>query len=334
MINEQTMKQIAQAVISECAELDGVQPEEMLRSVAAYLNGEPARPYCGIAEVVHHRGVKVSEEIVRKVAIAVIQEAEQLEGVDPEEMVQKVVAALQGESVTEVATRTNDSYIMKERGVQVDPVIAKRITEAVLKESAELDGVVPAEVLQKVLSALRPMQAAEVTDTFAASAAAKHCAVSSSCEIVVGIGSGFAKQIKETKNGICHTTLIHHLLCGAQSAGATVRFVRVLKSMDVSVIAREAAALSSSGVGIGLRADGAAAIWQGGVKERFDNPRLMTPETYGSIGANAAAYAAGKTVTPVKTLTLAEAPIRYAGECVQGSIPALDDCAVVTWSWA
>ena len=106
MVNEETLKQIARAVISECAELDGVQPEEMLRSVASYLNGQPARPYCGIVEIVHHRGVKVSEEIVRKIAVAVITEAEQLEGVDPEEMVQKVVAALQGELRREVAKAT------------------------------------------------------------------------------------------------------------------------------------------------------------------------------------------------------------------------------------
>ena len=157
MVNEETLKQIARAVISECAELDGVQPEEMLRSVASYLNGEPARPYCGIVEIVHHRGVKVSEEIVRKIAVAVITEAEQLEGVDPEEMVQKVVAALQGDSVTVVASRTNDAAIMKTRGVQVDPEIAAKITAAVIKEAAELDGVAPAEAIQKVLSALRPL---------------------------------------------------------------------------------------------------------------------------------------------------------------------------------
>lgn len=156
MVNEETLKQIAKAVISECAELDGVQPEEMLRSVVAYLSGAEARPYCGIAEIVHHRGVKVSEEIVRKIAIAVITEAEQLEGVDPEEMVQKVVAALQGVSVTEVASRSNEAAIMKVRGVQVDEEIAAKITAAVIKEAAELEGVVPAEAIQKVLSALRP----------------------------------------------------------------------------------------------------------------------------------------------------------------------------------
>lgn len=156
MVNEETLKQIAKAVISECAELDGVQPEEMLRSVVAYLSGQEARPYCGIAEIVHHRGVKVSEEIVRKIAIAVITEAEQLEGVDPEEMVQKVVAALQGVSVTEVASRSNEAAIMKVRGVQVDEEIAAKITAAVIKEAAELEGVVPAEAIQKVLSALRP----------------------------------------------------------------------------------------------------------------------------------------------------------------------------------
>ncbi len=156
MINEETMKQIARAVISECAELDGVQPEEMLRSVVAYLSGEEQRPYCGIAEVVHHRGVRVNEEIVRKIAVAVITEAEQLKGVDPEEVVQKVVAALQGDSVTQLTSRTNEAAIMKVRGVQVDPEVAAKITAAVIREAAELDGVVPAEAIQKVLSALRP----------------------------------------------------------------------------------------------------------------------------------------------------------------------------------
>jgi hypothetical protein len=68
-----------------------------------------------------------------------------------------VVAALQGDSVTVVTTRANEASIMKTRGVQVDPEIATKITAAVIKEAAELDGVVPAEMIQKVLSALRPM---------------------------------------------------------------------------------------------------------------------------------------------------------------------------------
>ena len=159
MVNQEIMKKIAQAIIEESAELDGVQPEEMLRQVATSLNGESAssRPYHGVGEVVAHRGVEITEDIVRNITVAVFKEAAELEGVNPEEMVQKVVAALQGDSVTVVTTRANEAAIMKTRGVQVDPEIATKITAAVIKEAAELDGVVPAEMIQKVLSALRPM---------------------------------------------------------------------------------------------------------------------------------------------------------------------------------
>ena len=137
MVNQEIMKKIAQAIVEESAQLDGVQPEEMLREVATSLNGEDGRPYHGVGEVVAHRGVQITEEIVRNITVAVVKEAAELDGVNPEEMVQKVIGALQGQSVTPVAPITNDSAIMKQRGVAVDMDVAKTVTEAVLKESAE-----------------------------------------------------------------------------------------------------------------------------------------------------------------------------------------------------
>ena len=94
MLNEDIMKQIAQAIVEESAQLDGVQPEEMLREVATSLNGEANRPYCGVGEVVAHRGVRVSEEIVRSITVAVVKEAAELDGVAPAEAIQKVLSAL------------------------------------------------------------------------------------------------------------------------------------------------------------------------------------------------------------------------------------------------
>ena len=68
------MKKIAQAIVEESAQLDGVQPEEMLREVATSLNGESSRPYHGVGEVVAHRGVEITEDIVRNITVAVFKE--------------------------------------------------------------------------------------------------------------------------------------------------------------------------------------------------------------------------------------------------------------------
>ena len=333
------MKKIAQAIIEESAELDGVQPEEMLREVAGYLNGEEPKPYCGIAEVVAHKGVKVTEDIVRKIAIAVIKEAEQLEGVDPEEMVQKVVGALQGESVTEIPALTNDSAIMKTRGVTVDMDIAKRVTEAVLKESAELDGVVPAEMIQKVLSALRPMEAAEGFTPVAASAAVSSTAAASASrrpasmvgterinpektdysraplaqkgtdpkEVVIGVGPGFQKEIRATICGIPLEDVIREVKAGIEEEGMIPRVVKVLKTSDVCFMGLEAAKISGSGIGIGLQSKGTAVIHQKDLYplsnlELFPQAPLMNLETYRKIGQNAAKYAKGEQVTPISSV--------------------------------
>jgi hypothetical protein len=339
MLNEDIMKKIAQAIVEESAQLDGVQPEEMLREVAGYLNNEQPRPYCGIAEVVHHKGVKVTEDIVRKIAIAVIKEAEQLEGVNPEEMVQKVVGALQGESVTEVPALTNESAIMKQRGVQIDMEIAKRVTEAVLKEAAELDGVVPAEMIQKVLSAIRPMEAAEGFAPVAASAAVSTPAAASASrrpasmvgterinpektdysraplaqkgtdpkEVVIGVGPGFQKEIRATICGIPLDDVLREIKAGIEEEGLIPRVVKVLKTSDVCFMGLEAAKISGSGIGIGLQSKGTAVIHQKDLYplsnlELFPQAPLMNLETYRKIGQNAAKYAKGEQVTPISSV--------------------------------
>lgn len=339
MLNEDVMKKIAQAIVDESAQLDGVQPEEMLREVVGYLNDEQPKPYCGIAEVAHHKGVTITEDIVRKIAIAVIKEAEQLEGVNPEEMVQKVVGALQGESVTTVPATTNDSAIMKTRGVTIDMDIAKRVTEAVLKESAELDGVVPAEMIQKVLSALNPIQAAEGTPLAAATAAASTTAASNASrrpasmagterinpvktdysraplaqkgndpkEVVIGVGPGFQKEIHATICGIPLEDVLREIRAGIEEEGMVPRVVKVLKTSDVCFMGLEAAKISGSGIGIGLQSKGTAVIHQKDLYplsnlELFPQAPLMQLDTYRKIGQNAAKYAKGEQVTPIPSV--------------------------------
>ena len=329
MVNEEIMKKIAQAIVEESAELDGVQPEEMLREVATSLNGEANRPYCGVGEVVAHRGVRVSEEIVRSITVAVVKEAAELDGVDPEEMVQKVIGALQGESVTAVPAITNDSAIMKQRGVSVDMDVAKLVTEAVLRESAELDGVVPAEMIQKVLSALRPVSTGCTTAAAAPSASHRPASMvgverinpektdyskapiaqkgTDPKEVVIGVGPGFQKEIKATICGIPLSDVIRELCAGIEEEGMIPRVVKVLKTSDVCFMGLEAAKISGSGIGVGLQSKGTAVIHQKDLYplsnlELFPQAPLMDLGTYRKIGQNAAKYAKGEQVTPISSV--------------------------------
>ena len=332
MVNQEIMKKIAQAIIEESAELDGVQPEEMLRQIATSLNGESAdsRPYHGVGEVVAHRGVEITEDIVRNITVAVFKEAAELEGVNPEEMVQKVVGALQGQSVTPVPAITNDSAIMKQRGVSIDMDVAKLVTEAVLRESAELDGVVPAEMIQKVLSALRPSATAPVSTVSAEPSASRRPASmvgverinpektdyskapiaqkgTDPKEVVVGVGPGFQKEIKATICGIPLSDVIRELCAGIEEEGMIPRVVKVLKTSDVCFMGLEAAKISGSGIGVGLQSKGTAVIHQKDLYplsnlELFPQAPLMDLGTYRKIGQNAAKYAKGEQVTPISSV--------------------------------
>lgn len=340
-LTEDIRKKITEAVIRESAQLDGIRPEEMLHSVVDYLEGAEPRKDCTTAKMMGHRGVRVDEEIVRRIAIAVVKEAEQLEGVDPEEMLQKVVGSLQGESITEVAPVSNESLLFSGRGVVLEDEICKKISEAVIKEAAQLEGVVPGEAIEKVLTALRAQPAREVASSAAIREMATACPAATKPssarpasmagterinptktsyhgypiaekgndpkEVVIGVGPGFQKEIKATICGIPLSEVIREVKAGIEEEGMVPRVVKVLKTSDVCFMGLEAAKISGSGIGIGLQSKGTAVIHQKDLYplsnlELFPQAPLMNLETYRKIGQNAAKYAKGEQVTPVPSV--------------------------------
>ena len=334
-LNEDIRRKITEAVIAESAQLDGIRPEQMIHSVVDYLEGAEPRKECTTQKLMGHRGVAVSEEIVRKIAVAIIKEAEQLDGVDPEEMLQKVIGSLQGESVTETRPVSNDSVLFTARGVEVEDEICKKISEAVIKEATQLEGVVPEEAIEKVLGALRAQPAREVASAAAriesAPLAPSACSSrpksmagterinehktsykgypiaekgSDPKEVVIGVGPGFQKEIKATICGIPLDDVIREVKAGIEEEGMIPRVVKVLKTSDVCFMGLEAAKISGSGIGIGLQSKGTAVIHQKDLYplsnlELFPQAPLMTLETYRKIGQNAAKYAKGEQVTPI-----------------------------------
>lgn len=335
-LNEDIRRKLTEAVIAESAQLDGIRPEEMLHSVVDYLEGAEPRKECTTQKLMGHRGVEINEEIVRKIAVAVIKEAEQLDGVDPEEMLQKVIGALQGESVNEVKPVSTKSELFTNRGVELEDAICKQISEAVIKEAAQLEGVVPEEAIEKVLSALRSQPSREM----AAVANARETVASAPKsdrpasmvgverinpnktsykgypvaekgndpkEVVIGVGPGFQKEIRATICGIPLDDVIREVKAGIEEEGMVPRVVKVLKTSDVCFMGLEAAKISGSGIGVGLQSKGTAVIHQKDLYplsnlELFPQAPLMSLETYRKIGQNAAKYAKGEQVTPISSV--------------------------------
>jgi glycerol dehydratase medium subunit/propanediol dehydratase medium subunit len=123
-------------------------------------------------------------------------------------------------------------------------------------------------------------------------------------EVVIGIGPCFGKHINSTLTGIKHKQIIKEVMAGIEEEGMIPRIIRIIKTSDVAFIGKEAAALSGSGISIGIQSKGTAIIHQKDLYplsnlELFPQAPLITLEMYRAIGKNAAKYAKGLMVKPV-----------------------------------
>lgn len=124
-------------------------------------------------------------------------------------------------------------------------------------------------------------------------------------EVVIGIGPCFGKFINSTLSGLKHVDIMKELMAGIEEEGMTPRIVRVIKTSDVAFVGKEAAALSGSGVSIGIQSKGTTLIHQKDLYplsnlELFPQAPLITLAMYRQIGQNAAKYAKGEVVKPVE----------------------------------
>ncbi len=125
-------------------------------------------------------------------------------------------------------------------------------------------------------------------------------------EVVVALGPAFAGSIRRTIADLDHRDVLDAVCNGIREGGAEPRIVRVVRVADVAFIAHDGAALSGSGVAIGLQSKGTAVIHRADLQpldnlELFGMSPLYTVESYRAMGRNAAGYALGKRVGPVPT---------------------------------
>ena len=123
-------------------------------------------------------------------------------------------------------------------------------------------------------------------------------------EVVIGVGPAFQSQVKHTLNGLPLAEVLAALKAGIEEESMVPRVVKVFKTSDVAFIGKEAAALSGSGVSIGIQSKGTTIIHQRDLYplsnlELFAQAPLLTLSHYRAIGKNAARYAKGEKVTPV-----------------------------------
>lgn len=127
---------------------------------------------------------------------------------------------------------------------------------------------------------------------------------SSSDEVVIGVAPAFGIYQKESITKVPHYKIIRELVAGIEEEGLKARFVRILRTSDVSILANDAAKLSGSKIGIGIQSKGTTVIHQADLPplsnlELFPQCPLLDLETYRAIGKNAAKYAKGEVPNPV-----------------------------------
>lgn len=123
-------------------------------------------------------------------------------------------------------------------------------------------------------------------------------------EVVLGLGPAFAGSLDRTLCGLTHGEVLAAIQAGVTGAGLTLRVVQMSETADCGLIGWQAAALSGSGIGIGLQSKGTTVITRRGLAplnnlELFSQAPLLSRDAYERIGANAAAHAQGRPPLPV-----------------------------------
>lgn len=123
-------------------------------------------------------------------------------------------------------------------------------------------------------------------------------------EVVIGLAPAFGIYQKESITKIPLYKVVREMVAGIEEEGLKARFVRIIRTSDVSILANDAAKLSGSKIGIGIQSKGTTVIHQADLPplsnlELFPHCPLIDLETYRAIGKNAAKYAKGETPNPV-----------------------------------
>lgn len=126
-------------------------------------------------------------------------------------------------------------------------------------------------------------------------------------EVGIALAPAFLLHLHKTLNGTSHKDILISIMDGIKSEGMIPRIIRVTRSSDVAFVASDVAKIVGSGVAIGIQSKGTCVIHQKDLfpltnLELFPQAPILNLETYKQIGVNAAKYAKGENVLPVKVV--------------------------------
>ena len=124
-------------------------------------------------------------------------------------------------------------------------------------------------------------------------------------EVGIAIGPAFGLYMKETMTGLGHLEVLKEVMAGIEEEGMLPLIIRGTRTSDVSFLANDVAKLSGSGIAIGIQSKGTAVIHQKDLYpltnlELFPQAPVIDLKLYRLIGKNAAKYAKGEQVVPLK----------------------------------
>jgi len=135
-------------------------------------------------------------------------------------------------------------------------------------------------------------------------------------EVIIGLGPAFGTDLTETITALPHHQILKEMIRGIEEEGGKARVIKIYKTSDCAFIGYQAAQLSGSGIAIGLQSKGTAVIHQRDLPplnnlELLSQASNATPETYHTMGKNAARYAKGTPTVPLPSVIDNMARLKY-----------------------
>lgn len=179
----------------------------------------------------------------------------------------------------------------------VDEKMLRDLVESVLKEM-NIEQAAGGETVVSTTAAARPDSKLVLTEMGDAAQG------TTPNEVVIALAGAFGTQQTQTIVGIPHDQVLKEIMAGIEEEGLKARVVKVYRTSDVAFVGHDAAALSGSGIAIGIQSKGTTVIHQKdlfplGNLELFPQAPLIDLPTYRQIGKNAAKYAKGESPNPV-----------------------------------
>ncbi len=126
-------------------------------------------------------------------------------------------------------------------------------------------------------------------------------------EVGIAIGPAYGLHMHRTICDLDHIVVLKEILAGIEEEGMIPRIIRGTRTSDVAFIANDVAKIVGSGIAIGIQSKGTTVIHQKDLYpltnlELFPQAPIITLDMYRHIGKNAAKYAKGEQVKPIKVI--------------------------------